>query len=118
MLENIAVLGDGDAMLDLANYYHITSNRGVWGAKSLYWLKRSAKQEQPEALYLLGLAYQKGDGVARNNSLAKQYLKKAEALEFALAEMELKKMKGDDSLSADNSELPDKITAEAEVKVE
>jgi TPR repeat protein len=56
------------------------------------------------------MAYKQGNGVARNNSLAKKYLKKAEALEFALAEMELKKMNGES--------LPDESIVEAEVKAE
>lgn len=44
------------------------------------WLKKAARKRHPRALYNLGVAYLRGDGVKEDRRAAERYLRKAAAL--------------------------------------
>ena len=68
--------GDAGAQLALAKWF--AAHEGAEG-KALSWLQKAADQQQPEALYLLALRYEKGDGVDKRGDMAERlYLQSAE----------------------------------------
>lgn len=74
--ETAAEQGHAGAQLALAKWF-----AGHEGAdqKALSWLQKAADQQQPEALYLLAVRYEKGDGVdKREDMAARLYLQSAE----------------------------------------
>ena len=74
--------GDAMAQTMLGTAYHLGQQKEPLEkdyAKALYWYKKAAEQNQPIALYQLGVMYEFGRGVEKNGKEAfKWYLKSAE----------------------------------------
>lgn len=74
--ETAAKRGHSGAQLALAKW--LTGKEGA-ERQALMWLEKASAQSQPEAMYLLAVRYEKGDGTDRREDLAQRlYLQSAE----------------------------------------
>ena len=70
------------------------SKAAFYREKSLVELRRLATQPNGAAAYLLGLAYERGQGVARDRTKALAYLCRAASLQYAPAVAAIRKLEG------------------------
>ena len=74
-LERAAASGNAVAMFNLAMLYRYPPQDMMADkAAFLRWLEKAAELEQADALYLLGKAYEEGDGVTKNAAEAKRLM--------------------------------------------
>lgn len=74
--ETAAKKGHPEAQLALAKW--LTGKKGA-EQQALQWLEKASAQSQPEAMYLLAMRYEKGDGVDKREDAAQRgYLQAAE----------------------------------------
>lgn len=76
-LRNYAEAGRADAQLELALRYYAGYQVEQDASKALQWMKLSADQKLPEALYLLSRMYAEGIGTEVNAEKEKQWFAKA-----------------------------------------
>ena len=69
--------GDGGAQQLLAKRYEFGDGLGRNRANALYWYQQAAENEQPLALFKMGMAHGLGVGVKRNQRRAAEFMKRA-----------------------------------------
>ena len=90
--------GDAFCMKALGSYY-LNDNLP---AEAFPWYEKAAKQNDPEAIFALGVLFDNGYGVARDGAAAFEYYKKSAQMGHAAAQTKLGKTyeKSEDYLSA------------------
>ena len=89
--ERAAKAGDPKAQAALARELLTDEPDFRKNRKALSLLRQAAQKHCPEALYLLGLVYLRGQGVTRDDSMGVQYLEAAAYLGHISAEIDLAK---------------------------
>ena len=81
-MQKAAVQGYAAAQYDLASDYIHTSTQSIVPhntARGVYWMRKAAEQGYARAQLSLGLLYATGDGVPKDNGMARYWFKKADA---------------------------------------
>lgn len=73
--------GDASAQSDIGQLFSTAGRHTV----ALYWIRKAADQEYPDAMQWLGRCYLSGDGVPKNDNLGVMWIAKAAAHGHSIA---------------------------------
>jgi TPR repeat protein len=78
--------GEAAAQCDVGQLF---SNAGKHDI-ALYWIRKAAEQEYPDAMQWLGRCYLSGDGIAKDDNLGIMWIAKAAAFGHSIAREQMK----------------------------
>lgn len=93
-LEDVACIlradtGDANAQNDVGQLF---SNAGKHEI-AVYWLRKAAEQDEPDAMQWLGRCHLSGEGVSQDDNLALMWIAKAAAYGHVIAQEQMKAFK-------------------------